>query len=157
MAHGSVGGLDDEGLLLALAPQLLDVVLELGVLGREDPGLGDEGVLLWLALDHPAQGETSAGTGGRTRGSSEGVSWRAVLQGGGDGRVNGEDTLDALRFVLLHKSYTFADWKTRLAHGVLRGYYLALAVNHSPCIYSSDLAVSSLPVCTSKVAMRAVT
>ena len=57
MAHGAVGGLDDEGLLLAFAPQLLDVVLELGVLGREDPGLGDEAVLLRLALDHPAGGK----------------------------------------------------------------------------------------------------
>ena len=81
------------------------------------------------------KGKQAQGRGGSTRGSSEGVSWRAVLQGGGDGRVNGEDTLDALRFVLLHKSYTFSDWKTRLAHGVLRGYYLALAVEKSQPLY----------------------
>jgi len=55
VAHGAVGGLDDEGFLPLLAPLLLAVVLELGVLGGEDPGLGDEAVLLRLALDHPAR------------------------------------------------------------------------------------------------------
>lgn len=52
VTHGSVGRLDDEGLLLAFPPQLLDVVLELGVLCGEDPGPGYEVVLLGLALAH---------------------------------------------------------------------------------------------------------
>lgn len=52
MTHGSVGRFDNKGLLLAFPAQLFDVVLELCVLSREDPGFGYEAVLLRLALDH---------------------------------------------------------------------------------------------------------
>lgn len=52
MTHGSVGRFDNKGLLLAFPAQLFDVVLELSVLGWEDPGFGYEAVLLRLALDH---------------------------------------------------------------------------------------------------------
>lgn len=52
VTHGSVGRFYDEGLLLAFATQLLDVVLELSVLCGEDPGPGNEVVLLGLALAH---------------------------------------------------------------------------------------------------------
>lgn len=52
VTHGSVGRFHDEGLLLALPPQLLDVVLELSVLCGEDPSPGYEVVLLGLALAH---------------------------------------------------------------------------------------------------------
>lgn len=55
MAHGSVGWFDDKSLLLAFPAQLCDVVLELSVLGREDPGFGYEAVLLRLALDHSTE------------------------------------------------------------------------------------------------------
>ena len=68
VTHGSVGGLDDECLLLAFSAQLLDVVLELGVLGGEDPGFGTEAVLLRLALYHSAhkEGDHRCGTSGDT-------------------------------------------------------------------------------------------
>lgn len=57
MTHGSIGRFDNKGLLLALPAQLLDVVLELGVLSGEDPCLGYEAVLLRLALDHSGDKE----------------------------------------------------------------------------------------------------
>ena len=52
VTHGTVSRLHDECLMLALPPQLLHVVLELGVLGREDPGLGYEAILLRLEFNH---------------------------------------------------------------------------------------------------------
>lgn len=59
MTHGSIGGFDNKGLLLAFPAQLFDIVLELSVLGGEDPGFGYEAVLLRLALDHSAREEKS--------------------------------------------------------------------------------------------------
>lgn len=59
VTHGSIGRFDNKGLLLAFPTQLLDVVLELSVFGREDPGFGYKTVLLRLALDH--SGETKKG------------------------------------------------------------------------------------------------
>lgn len=52
VTHGAVSRLHDECLLLALSPQLLHVILELGVLRRKDPGLGYEAVLLRLKFNH---------------------------------------------------------------------------------------------------------
>ena len=52
VTHGSIGGLHDERFLLAFPPQLLHVVLELGVLRREDPCFGNKAVFLRLALYH---------------------------------------------------------------------------------------------------------
>lgn len=63
MTHGSVGRLDDKRLLLAFPPQLLHVVLKLGVLGGEDPRFGNKAVLLRLALDHSVCREKRKGVG----------------------------------------------------------------------------------------------
>ncbi len=52
MAHGSIRRLSDERLLLAFSFQLLYIILELCVLGREDPGFGDEAVFLRLTFNH---------------------------------------------------------------------------------------------------------
>lgn len=62
VAHGSVGWFDDKSLLLAFPAQLCDVVLELSVLGGEDPGFGYEAVLLRLALDHSTETEREGGS-----------------------------------------------------------------------------------------------
>lgn len=58
VAHGSIGWFHNKSLLLAFPAQLLDIVLELGVLGREDPGFGYEAVLLRLALNHSTETKT---------------------------------------------------------------------------------------------------
>lgn len=60
VTHGSIGWFHNKGLLLAFPAQLLDIVLELSVLGREDPGFGYEAVLLRLALNHSAETKTNA-------------------------------------------------------------------------------------------------
>lgn len=52
VTHGSIRRFYDKGLLFAFPPQLLHIVLELGVLCGEDPGSGYEVVLLRLALAH---------------------------------------------------------------------------------------------------------
>lgn len=52
VAHGSIGWFHNKSLLPTFPAQLLDIVLELGVLGGEDPGFGYEAVLLRLALNH---------------------------------------------------------------------------------------------------------
>lgn len=59
VTHGSIGGFYDKGLLFAFPPQLLRIVLELGVLCREDPGSGYEVVLLRLALAHSENKRTN--------------------------------------------------------------------------------------------------
>lgn len=53
MTHCTICRFDDERLLLAFASKLLDVVLELSVLRRKDPGFGNEAVFLRLAFNHP--------------------------------------------------------------------------------------------------------
>lgn len=55
VAHGSIGWFHNKSLLLTFPAQLLDIVLELGVLGGEDPGFGYEAVLLRLALNHSTE------------------------------------------------------------------------------------------------------
>lgn len=62
VAHGSIGWFHDKSLLLTFPAQLLDVVLELSVLGREDPGFGYEAVLLRLALNHSTEANTEGGS-----------------------------------------------------------------------------------------------
>lgn len=59
MAHGSIGWFHNKGLLLAFSAQLLHVVLELSVFGREDPGFRYKAVLLRLALNHSTQIKTT--------------------------------------------------------------------------------------------------
>lgn len=60
MSHGSIGWFHNKGLLLAFPAQLLDIVLELSVLSREDPGFGYEAVLLRLALNHSTEKKQNA-------------------------------------------------------------------------------------------------
>lgn len=62
VAHSSIGWFDDKSLLLAFPAQLCDVVLELSVLGGEDPGFGYEAVLLRLALNHSTETKTEGGS-----------------------------------------------------------------------------------------------
>lgn len=76
VAHGSIGWFHDKSLLLTFPAQLLDVVLELSVLGREDPGFGYEAVLLSLALNHSTEAKTE---GGSNKTSSSSTFIKSVL------------------------------------------------------------------------------